>query len=170
MGNTSTRLAAAKQRALAECLEEMRVGLTPHQLRRIKIELMGRLHDRGYEVRMLGGDRVWDKDEPTPTAEEIRAWRDAAIDRQNQQASLLLAYRDEVRDMRLAVVVLLETWDALMAEVQVGHEYLPKNTRRILDAQIEMLREEFGYDVVREDRDGAPLPDQPRDWRAGVEG
>lgn len=81
----------------------------------------------------------------------------------------LEAYREEVREMRLAIVTLLETWDELVGGLDPGHLYLPKRTREILEAGMSRLRDGWGYDVVREDQDGAPLPDQPRDWREEVE-
>lgn len=69
MGNHSTRLMAEKQRVLGQVLEEL--GQDPG----VRVALLNRLLERGYEVRMLGGDRIWWAGEDPPTAEEIRSWR-----------------------------------------------------------------------------------------------
>lgn len=72
MGNATTRLIAEKQRVIQQVCGEL--GLEPEVTAVLKVRLMPALLDRGYEVRMLGGDRVWWQDEEPPGAEEIRTW------------------------------------------------------------------------------------------------
>lgn len=78
---------------------------------------------------------------------------------------LLEAYRVEVREMRVEILALVEVWDHLTRVMNPEHEYLPKNARAALQRRVDGMREQWGWDVVREDGDGAPFPDQPRDWR-----
>ena len=73
------------------------------------------------------------------------------------ERALLEAYRQEVREMRVAILSLIEVWDHSQFFTT------PEHVRR-MKPRIEILRENWGFDVIREDQDGAPLPDQPTDW------
>lgn len=172
MGNAGTRLIGEKQRVLLRALEEL--GVEPEVAQRLKTQLLPRLLDLGYEIKMRGGDRVWWASEEPPGPEEIRGWttrpdpgvsevrgarhpddrrRIAELEEQLRNSEIFRRnVIREYRGVRTEIGQLLETWDNVRE--LIGN---PAVTQERLRRRIEDLRQ-WGSGMLREDDDGAPYP------------
>lgn len=90
--------------------------------------------------------------------EDLRQFAPGKGEEDGEDGGLLETYQTEVREMRLGIVAMIETWDALVGGLDPGHLYLPRRTRQVLEGAVETLRAGWGRGVLREDADGAPLP------------